>query len=124
MPILPGATQVAYGYGLPGHGRVVVPWRLPGGAGDVEILVADTGVRVSGEGLRAVGTVTQAGRRFERWSGGPVPPGGSVALVLDGVPRSGDAWPGALAGALALLLGGALSRAATRGSGSAGRRAS
>ncbi len=115
IPILPGALQVAYAFGLEARGRTLtVPWRFPDGAGDVEILVADRGVGVTGDGLRPAGIVTEAGRRYQRWSGGPVPRGGRVSIRLAGVPTAQDAWPGLVAGALALVLGGGLALALRR----------
>ncbi len=111
LPLLPGVTQVAYAYALEARAAARVPWRLPDGAGDVEVLVADAGVRVAGDGLRFVGTVTEAGHRYQRWSGGPVPRGGEVSLRLEGVPAGQDAWPAAVAGGLAIVLGGGLAHA-------------
>lgn len=122
LPILPGTLQVAYTYRLPARRELRVPWRLPDGAQDVEVLVAP-GAGVAGEGLRRAGTVTEAGRRYQRWSGGPVRPGGQVAVRLRGVPPAEGAWPGAVAAALALVLGGGLAHALRRESAGEGRRA-
>jgi len=115
IPILPGALQVAYAYGLEARGRTLaVPWSFPDGAGDVEILVADQGLGVAGDGLRRAGVVTEGGRRYQRWSGGPVPPGGRITVHLSGIPAAQDAWPGALAAALACVLAGGLALALRR----------
>lgn len=115
FPVLPGATFVSYAYGLEArHSVLSVPWTLPYGAARVEILVADAGLRVAGEGLSPAGTVSEKGHRYQRWSGGPVPPGGRVAVRLDGVPGVRDVWPGTMAAALAIVLGSGLALALTR----------
>ncbi len=115
FPVLPGSAFVGYAYRLevrsPG---LVVPWAFPDGTARVEILVADAGLRVAGEGVTRAGTVTEKGRRYQRWSGGPIPPGGGVTVRFDGLPVPRNAWPGAVAAALAVALGGALAVALRR----------
>jgi len=109
IPVLPGRLQVAYAYGLEAHGRALtVPWSFPDGAADVEILVADAGVRIAADGLHLAGAVTEAGRRYQRWSGGPMSRGGQAAVRLDGIPGAEDAWTGGVAAALAVVLGSGL----------------
>ena len=68
----------------------------------MEVLVAQ-GIRVSAMGAHAVGNITERGRRYARWSGGPVRPGG-VLVRLDGSLVSGDRWPEIVAGMLGLAL--------------------
>jgi len=105
IPVLPGAMQVGYAFGLePRTRRFAWPWVLPYGATDVEVLVGDPSVRLSGPGFRAGAEVTDAGRRFARWSAGPVPAGGQLTITLDGLPASDDRWPIAAASVLAVLL--------------------
>ncbi len=109
IPVLPGRLQVAYAYGLDARGRALtVPWSFPDGAADVEILVADAGVRIVADGLHLAGTVAEAGRRYQRWSGGPMPRGGQAAVRLDGIPAAQDAWTEGVAAALAVVLGSGL----------------
>ena len=111
-PFAPGVAQLTYAYQTrPAAGRVPLAWLLPFGAARVEILIADAHVAVTAGGLRSAGPVTASGRRYTRWSGGPVAPGGTVALGLAGLPAGGDRWPGVVAVALAVLLAGGLARA-------------
>jgi hypothetical protein len=115
IPIPPGAQEVAYTYGLQARrSALVVPWGLPDGAVDVEVLVGDHGVRIAGDGLHRAGSVAKAGHSYERWSGGPIPPGGQVSVRLEGVPVVHDTGPGAVAAVLALVLGGSLAVALRR----------
>jgi len=115
FPVLPGSAFVSYAYALevrrPG---LAVPWTFPDGAASVEILVEDVGPRVAGEGVNRIGTVTEKGRRYQRWSGGPIPRGGRVAMDLDGLPVLNTVWPGIVAGVLAIVLGGGLVQALRR----------
>ena len=106
IPVLPGTMQVAYSVGFAPRSRTAtLSWVLPYGATDVEVLVEDRGIRVFDAPLRANGTVTERGRRYTRWSGGPVRPGGTVSARLDGVPvLSEDHWAEIAAGILALVL--------------------
>lgn len=109
IPVLPGPLQVAYAFGIEARGPdLTLPWRLPYGASDVEILIQDVGVRVHGEGLHAAGTVAGPHGRYLRWSGGPVPSGAQVAVHLEGVPVSQRALPALVVAALAVALGGGL----------------
>ena len=104
IPVMPGATQVAYAVGVEPRTRAAtLEWEFPYGATDVEVL-ADPTLRVSGAALHAGGVVAERGRRYGRWSGGPVPAGGTVSVRLDGLPVVIDRWPGILAGGLALAL--------------------
>lgn len=115
FPVLPGSAFVSYAYALAvRHPRLVVPWMFPDGAASVEILVEDVGPRVAGDGVHRIGIVTEKGRRYERWSGGPIPAGGRVAIVLDGLPVLNTTWPGIVAAALAIVLGGGLAGALRR----------
>ena len=109
IPLLPGALQVAYAFGVETRGRdLSFPWRLPYGASDVEILVEDAGIRVRAEGLHPAGTVAGPRGSYARWSGGPVPQGGQVEVRLSGLPASRSVLPAAVGAALAVALGGGL----------------
>lgn len=122
FPLLPGRTEVAYSYGLEApRSEVMVPWTLPYGAGEVELLISNAGVGVAAAGLTAQGAVEGPHGRFRRFSGGPMAPGRQLVLRLRGVPRASDPWPGAVAAGLALCLacGLALSLRRTRPCGSA-----
>jgi hypothetical protein len=115
FPIRPGSPFVSYAYELEARGPdLVVPWSFPAGTAGVEILVADAGVRVAGTGLSRAGTVTEKGHRYQRWSGGPIRPGGGVAVELDGLPTARSVWPGVVAAVLAIVLGGGLAAALRR----------
>ncbi len=105
IPVPPGLLQVGYSFGLePRTRRFTVPWLLPYGAADVEMLVADPAVRLSGPGFRAAPEIVDAGRRFSRWSAGPVAAGGRLTITLDGAPASDDRWPVGVAALLAAML--------------------
>ncbi len=114
VPVLPGTRQVAFAYGLAARRTsLTIPWDFPTGAGDVEILIAQ-GVRAAADGLRPIGIVTEAGRSYERWSGGPIRPGGHVTVRLSGIRAEQDAWPAAVAGGFAAVLAAGLWRAFRR----------
>jgi hypothetical protein len=115
-PIAPGAAQWTYAYQeRPAGGAVPLVWAAPFGAARVEILVADAHVGVSAKDLRDAGVVTASGRRYVHWSGGPVAPGGSLSVELSGLRPGQDRWPGAAAGALAVLLAAGLAVSLRRG---------
>jgi hypothetical protein len=103
--IPPGTAQLTYAYQERPRGRASLVWAPPFGAGRVEILVSDTRLRVAADGLHAGQAVTVSGRRYAHWSGGPIAPGGTVALRLEGLRAGGDRWPGGVAAALAVALG-------------------
>lgn len=107
--LLPGLLQVSYSYQLPvRRGRAEVPFVLAQGVGEADVLVPAQGVRVEGKGLRLLGPVAAQGRTYQRWSGGPVPPGGRVAVRVAGIPAGEAAWPEAVAVGLAGVLAAAL----------------
>ena len=109
FPLLPGDTQVAYAYELKTSGsRLRLPWRLPYGASDLQVLVPEAGVSLAAEGLRAGGTVTGPRARYARWSGRSVPPGAEVVMDFGGLPAGRDPWPVAVAAGLATALFGCL----------------
>ena len=116
FPLLPGETPVAYAYGLrPGRAQVTLPWTLPYGATDVEILIADSGVAVEADGLRPRGSILgPRGGRYLRWSGGPIPPSRGVALRLGNLPSAHDPWPAGVGLSLALVLAAGLAAALRR----------
>lgn len=115
FPVTPGRTEVAYAYTMgTRRSEAAVPWVLPDGAGQVDVLVADVGVKAAVDGLAARGVVEGPTGRFLHWSGGPVPRDARVVLRLEGVPRAGDPWPAAVAAGLALILAGGLARALWR----------
>ncbi len=115
FPLLPGETQVAYAYGLRTRRAVELPWTLPYGAADVEMLIAETGAAVEADGLRPGGSIRgPGGARYLRWSGGPIPSLGRVALRLGNLPSARDPWPAGVVGTLALVLAAGLAGALRR----------
>lgn len=109
LPLLPGSTEVAYAYELKTSGsQLRLPWLLPYGASDLQVLVPETGVSIAAEGLSARGTVTGPKARYTRWSGQPVPPGAAVVMHFGGLPAGRDPWPAGLAAGLAVVLVGGL----------------
>jgi hypothetical protein len=114
IPVLPGTMEVAYAFRFEPRTRTAtLQWLFPYGATDVELLV-DQGIRVSGIGMHAVGIATERGRRYARWSGGPVRSGAAVSVRLDGLLVSEDRWPEIVAGMLALALAYGLAAALRR----------
>jgi len=114
IPVLPGAMEVAYAVEFEPRTRTAtLRWLLPYGATNVELLV-DQSFRASGIGMQALGVVTEGGRRYARWSGGPIRPGASMSVRLDGLPVSEDRWPEIVAGTLALVLACGLAAALRR----------
>lgn len=115
MPFAPGRAHVAYAYGLEaGRSPLMLPWSLPYGAEDLEVLVADTGVNVVAEGLVPRGTVAGPKGRYLRWIGGPISRGGHVTVQLRGVPSASDPWPAAVAAGLGVILSCGLALAVRR----------
>ena len=104
--IPPGMARLSYAYQERPRGRrAALVWAPPFGAARIEVLVSDAHLHIAGGGLHAGQPVTASGRRYARWSGGPIAAGDMVALRLDGLPAGGDRWPGGLAAALAAALG-------------------
>jgi hypothetical protein len=115
FPLTPGVAQVAYAYSVEAKDSTLrLPWSLPYGAKDVEVLVADAGTEAAVDGLTAQGTVTGPKGRYRRYSGGPLRPGGQIVLRLSGVPPAGDPWPIAVAAALGVTLASGLAIALRR----------
>jgi hypothetical protein len=113
-PVLPGTMDVAYAFRFEPRARnATLRWLLPYGAMDVELLVA-RGIRASGNDMHAAGNLTERGRRYARWSGGPVRPGGAISVRLEGLLASESRWPEVVAGVLALALGCGLTAALRR----------
>jgi hypothetical protein len=109
FPLLPGSTEVAYAYELKTNGsRLTLPWRLPYGASDLQVLVPEAGASFEAQGLSVVGTVTGPRARYTRWSGRSVRPGAEVVMRFGGLPAARDPWPAAVAAGLAVALFGSL----------------
>ncbi len=107
--------QVGYAYGLePRARRFTLDWALPYGATDVEMLINDPALRVSGVGVRGAGVLSESGRHFARWAAGPIPRGGEIAWTFDGLAGRDDRWPAIAAAVLCVLLGGGLAAALRR----------
>jgi len=104
-PLPPGVVQLTYAYQeRPVREPVPVEVKPPFGAARVEVLVSDAHLDVTATGLSNAGMIIASGRRYVRWSGGPIAPGSTLTLRLGGLPAGGDGWPGAAAGTLALVL--------------------
>ncbi len=115
FPFLPGSTQVAYAYELKTRGsQLRLPWLLPFGASDLQVLVPDTGVTFAAEGLSAQGTVAGPRARYARWSGQSVRPGAEVVMQFRGLPAARDPWPAEVAAGLGVVLFGGLALALRR----------
>jgi hypothetical protein len=103
-PLAPGQKQLSLEYGaVPVRGQLVFPVGPSGGP--VNLLVEETGVRVSGGTLALADSQVIEGRSFRRWTG-ELPAGGMVVLTV-GEGTAGAASRRALpvlVGALALAL--------------------
>ncbi|HEV2281045.1 MAG TPA: hypothetical protein VGX75_01485 [bacterium] len=120
VPPLSGGAEVAYAWVFEPRGETAtLRWVLPYGATDIVLLVPEHGIRVSETGLHADGVVTERGRRYARWSGGPAAPGDAVSVRLDGLSAPDGRWPELAAGLLAVVLAGGLIAALRRRSASA-----
>jgi len=114
-PPLPGAAEVAYAVVFQPRGTTAaLRWILPYGATDVELLVPEHGILAAGMGLQDRGVVTERGRRYVRWSGGPVARGEAVSVRLNGLAAPDGRWPEITAGVLAVALAGGLLAALRR----------
>lgn len=86
MDVKPGVRQVAFSYTLPVRGNAARVERLlvyPTDA--VEVLVADVGVKVSGQGLVARQSLVTPEAQYLRLSGAALRAGSSVVLDLAGL---------------------------------------
>lgn len=105
VPALFTAGELAYAVVLqPRSSTAALRWTLPYGATQVVLLVPDHAILASGAGLRGGDVVTERGRRYVRWSGGPIAPGGTFAIRLEGLPAADSRWPEAVAGFLGIAL--------------------
>ncbi|HEX6107474.1 MAG TPA: hypothetical protein VFZ26_17935 [Gemmatimonadales bacterium] len=112
-PVGPGEKQLSLQYHLPG-GMAVVAVPVGAGGGLFNVLVEETGSKVTGPGLAPADTQVVLGRTFRRWSG-EVPDGALIRVELP-LPGGHPAWLLAgLVGAVALALAAAAWRARTRG---------
>jgi len=115
VPQLFGAAELAYAFVFQPRGATAtLRWILPYGATDIVLLVPEHGIRASGTGLHDGGVVTERGRRYVRWSGGPAAPGEAISVRLDGLPVPDGRWPEIAAGMLAVALAGGLVAALRR----------
>jgi hypothetical protein len=115
FPLVPGTTQVAYAYELKTRGsQLRLPWLLPYGTSDLQVLVPDTGVTLAAEDLRAEGTVAGPHTRYARWSVQSMHPGAEVVMYFRGLPAARDPWPAAVAAGLGVVLFGGLALALRR----------
>jgi len=104
IPVMPGTMEVAYALKFePRASTATLRWVLPYGATDVELLV-DPGIRISATGVSAAGDLTARGRRYARWSGGPVSPGEAISVRMSGLRVFEDRWPEIVAALLAIAL--------------------
>ena len=105
-PLAPGQKQLSIAYAtVPVGGRLVFP--VGPAETPLNLLVEETGARVTGGTLALADTQVIEGRSFRRFSG-RVPPGGSVTLTVPASPAAGARRILAgLVGGLALALGAA-----------------
>ncbi len=82
-PLYPGDNDFTFTYDIDVEGGGTnVTKRLPAGAKIVHVLAPETGMRVTGEGLRAGETIPFEGRSYHQLDSETVSPGGRLALRL------------------------------------------
>jgi hypothetical protein len=112
-PIAPGQKQLSLEYLIPkGHSTVEFP--VGAGGGRLNVLVEESGTKVSGGTLALADSQVIEGRAFHRWTG-DVPPGGFVRLTLPALPRTPAAVLAGLVAAVGLVLALAAWRILRRG---------
>ena len=112
-PIAPGQKQLSLEYLIPkGHSTVEFP--VGAGGGRLNVLVEESGAKVSGGTLALADSQVIEGRPFHRWTG-DVPAGGSVRLILPVLPRTPAAVLASLVAAVGLVLALAAWRILRRG---------
>jgi hypothetical protein len=112
-PIAPGQKQLSLEYLIPkGHSTVEFP--VGAGGGRLNVLVEESGAKVSGGTLALADSQVIEGRAFHRWTG-DLPPGGSVRLTLPALPRTPAAVLAGLVAAVGLVLALAAWRILRRG---------
>ena len=100
--IAPGQKQLSLEYLIP-RGQPTVEFPVGAGGGRVNVLVEESGAKVSGGTLALVDSQVIEGRAFHRWTG-EVPPGGSIRLSLPALPRTPATLLAALVAAVGLVL--------------------
>lgn len=91
MPVFPGNKEIAYSYKVTGvSGEYTYSRKMAYPTDRYELLVQDTGVKVSSDQLVAEDPVDIQSDRFQHYSGGSFAPGKVVAVQLSGLPKSGS----------------------------------
>lgn len=104
-PIAPGEKQITVQYRvLPGRTTVELPVQRAGQK--INVLLEETGARVSGAGMTFADSQVIQGRSFRRWTGVTTIPG-AIRIALPGTPRAAASLLVALVVALGVTLLGA-----------------
>jgi hypothetical protein len=85
-PIAPGEKQITVQYQVPA-GRSALELPVQGAGQKINVLVEETGARVSGAGVAFADSQVIQGRSFRRWTG-VTPAPGVIRILLPGTPRS------------------------------------
>ena len=101
-PIAPGEKQLTVQYQVPAR-RATLELPVQGAGQKINVLLEETGARVSGAGIAFADSQMIQGRSFRRWTGVTRGPG-TIRISLPGTP----ATAGWLLGALVFLLGATL----------------
>jgi hypothetical protein len=121
-PIAPGEKQITVQYQMPA-GRSTIELPVQGSGQKINVLVEETGARVSGAGMTFADSQVIQGRSFRRWTG-VTPAPGVIRISLPGTPRAARWLLVALVfslGAALLGAGGYLVAGANRRTAPAGR---
>ena len=85
-PIAPGEKQITVQYQVP-SGRSTLELPVQRSGQKINVLVEETGARVSGAGMAFADSQVIQGRSFRRWTG-VAPAAGVIRIVLPGAPRA------------------------------------
>jgi hypothetical protein len=85
-PIAPGEKQITVQYQVPA-GRSTLELPVQGSGQKINVLVEETGARVSGAGMAFADSQVIQGRSFRRWTG-VTPAAGIIRISLPGTPRT------------------------------------
>lgn len=83
-PIAPGEKQITVQYQVPA-GRSTLELPVQGRGQKINVLLEETGARVSGAGMTFADSQVIQGRSFRRWTGVP-PAAGTIRISLPGTP--------------------------------------
>jgi hypothetical protein len=113
-PFAPGLKQLSFSYELPASAFPLVR-PMPTGAIVLEVLLEETGARLSGPGIREVAPVAAEGRTFRRFLAQDLPAGATVRVTVPSIATGRrPVYFAAIAGIVGIVMIGALGFAFSR----------